>query len=281
MVTNDAGAVVYAEAHDPYGGIQKTWVNSFEPKRKFSDKERDEETGLDYFGARYYAHMKYRWISIDPLLIKRNEPNPPAHWNLYSYCLNNPLRYKDPTGRVAEQVVNIFLGIDGSESALDLHMLEKLHLAGYKVVVWDKGTWSLKNLKDSLGNNNAWTFYIGHSAQYLSTGSYVGLLLPSGDTLTKNEPMDTNNENVGIFACNSADFAFDLISGSGSRTVFANEGKGYMQALSEAADHLIRRLMAGDGPGKAVRCANEVYWNKLGFFDSRSQLETRITSRIW
>ena len=51
VVTDDSGTVVYAEAHDPYGGIQKTWVNTFDPKRKFSDKERDGETGLDYFGA--------------------------------------------------------------------------------------------------------------------------------------------------------------------------------------------------------------------------------------
>jgi hypothetical protein len=55
IVTDDTGTVVYAAAHDPYGGIQKVWVDAFEPKRKFSDKERDGETGLDYFEARYYS----------------------------------------------------------------------------------------------------------------------------------------------------------------------------------------------------------------------------------
>jgi hypothetical protein len=55
VVTDDTGTVVYAAAHDPYGGIQKVWKDDFDPKRKFSDKERDGETGLDYFGAMYYA----------------------------------------------------------------------------------------------------------------------------------------------------------------------------------------------------------------------------------
>jgi hypothetical protein len=55
IVTDDTGTVVYAAAHDPYGGIQKVWKYDFDPKRKFSDKERDGETGLDYFGATYYS----------------------------------------------------------------------------------------------------------------------------------------------------------------------------------------------------------------------------------
>jgi len=100
VVTNDAGAVVYAEAHDPYGGIQKTWVNSFEPKRKFSDKERDEETELDYFGARYYANAKYRWLSVDPVLPTERAIARSQTWNLYSFCENNPATLNDPDGRV-------------------------------------------------------------------------------------------------------------------------------------------------------------------------------------
>ena len=108
VVTNDAGAVVYAEAHDPYGGIQKTWVNEFDPKRKFSDKERDGETGLDYFGARYYSapdnsegqRGNYRWLSIDPVFNTFAVLADPQASNLYSYCRNNPLSLRDPDGRI-------------------------------------------------------------------------------------------------------------------------------------------------------------------------------------
>jgi len=40
IVTNDSGAVVYAAAHDPFGGIQKTWTSTYDPSLKFSGKER-------------------------------------------------------------------------------------------------------------------------------------------------------------------------------------------------------------------------------------------------
>ncbi|MEN6559666.1 MAG: RHS repeat-associated core domain-containing protein [Acidobacteriota bacterium] len=107
-MTDDAGTVVYAEAHDPYGGIQKTWVNTFDPKRKFSDKERDEETGLDYFGARYYsapgwadghASGSYRWLSLDPVLDRSKAIANSQLWNFYTYSGNNPISNMDPDGR--------------------------------------------------------------------------------------------------------------------------------------------------------------------------------------
>jgi len=100
VVTDDAGAVVYAAAHDPYGGIQQTWANAFDPKRKFSDKERDEETGLDYFGARYFCSHNYRWLSVDPVLDRGRAIANSQLWNLYAFCANNPARFIDPDGRV-------------------------------------------------------------------------------------------------------------------------------------------------------------------------------------
>jgi RHS repeat-associated protein len=83
-------------------------VNTFDPKRKFSDKERDGETGLDYFGARYYSapnysegHMgRYRWLSIDPVFDTFAVLADPQASNLYSYCRNNPLTLYDPDGRI-------------------------------------------------------------------------------------------------------------------------------------------------------------------------------------
>jgi RHS repeat-associated protein len=59
-------------------------------------KERDE-TGLDYFGARYYSGAHGRFTSPDPLL-NSGRPWIPQSWNRYAYTFNNPLRYTDPTG---------------------------------------------------------------------------------------------------------------------------------------------------------------------------------------
>lgn len=62
-------------------------------------KERDTETGLDYFGARYMSGPEGRFISPDPVAGRLANPQ---SLNRYTYALNNPLKYVDPTGMVVE-----------------------------------------------------------------------------------------------------------------------------------------------------------------------------------
>lgn len=64
---------------------------------QFTGKERDTETGLDYFGARYYGNAVGRFASPDP---KQGSAAPvePQSWNRYVYVLNNPVRFIDPDG---------------------------------------------------------------------------------------------------------------------------------------------------------------------------------------
>jgi RHS repeat-associated protein len=66
-------------------------------RQKFTLKERDKETGLDFFGARYFASSQGRFTSTDPLLASGSVYDPQS-WNRYTYTSNNPLRYIDPTG---------------------------------------------------------------------------------------------------------------------------------------------------------------------------------------
>jgi RHS repeat-associated protein len=99
IVTDDIGNVVYSAAHGPFGGAQKTWINTYDPKLKFSGKEREGYSDLDYFGARYYDHNSYRFISVDPIINKKEALKNPQLWNLYAYCRNNPITYLDPDGR--------------------------------------------------------------------------------------------------------------------------------------------------------------------------------------
>ena len=107
IVTDSSGTVVYAAAHEPYGGIQKTWVTTYDPALKFSGKQRDAESDLDYFGARYYDRAQYRFISTDPICRKSSGNLQMA--NLYSYCINNPINLIDPNG---EDLVGINLPFD-------------------------------------------------------------------------------------------------------------------------------------------------------------------------
>jgi len=62
-----------------------------------TQKERDNETGLDYFGERYYASTMGRFTTVDPLGASAKRVDPQT-MNRYTYALNNPLRYVDPDG---------------------------------------------------------------------------------------------------------------------------------------------------------------------------------------
>lgn len=69
------------------------------PTREFTGKERDAETGYDYFGARYYGAKAARFTTIDPAYTSQENLVDPQRWNRYAYVRNNPLRYVDPDGR--------------------------------------------------------------------------------------------------------------------------------------------------------------------------------------
>ena len=60
---------------------------------KFNGKELDAETGLYYYGARYYDPKISLWLGVDPMMEKGPESSP------YCYAMNNPLNMVDPDGR--------------------------------------------------------------------------------------------------------------------------------------------------------------------------------------
>jgi RHS repeat-associated protein len=64
----------------------------------FTGKERDSESGNDYFGARYYASSMGRFMSPDPIAISPELENPQS-WNKYSYTFNRPMSLTDPDGK--------------------------------------------------------------------------------------------------------------------------------------------------------------------------------------
>jgi RHS repeat-associated protein len=64
----------------------------------FTGKERDQESGLDYFDARYYGSTMGRFMSPDPVFASPERVADPQQWNMYAYVRNNPLSRTDPTG---------------------------------------------------------------------------------------------------------------------------------------------------------------------------------------
>jgi RHS repeat-associated protein len=90
----DGGLISYEEYH-PYGASSlQAIVGAAEVSLKrfrYNGKERDEESGLYYCGARYYSSWLGRWTSPDPAGIVDGS-------NLYRYVQGNPIRLRDPTG---------------------------------------------------------------------------------------------------------------------------------------------------------------------------------------
>ena len=85
-----------------YGGDQYPSGTPSDDPVKFTGKERDSETGLDYFGARYFASAQGRFTSADPLFFQEEMLADPQRFNLYGYVRNNPLSFIDPTGKRIE-----------------------------------------------------------------------------------------------------------------------------------------------------------------------------------
>ena len=83
------------------------------PAQKFTGKERDDESQLDYFGARYFSGAGGRFTSADAPFADQGAADPQS-WNLYAYTRNNPLKYVDRTGDFIEtawDAVNIGIGV--------------------------------------------------------------------------------------------------------------------------------------------------------------------------
>ena len=62
---------------------------------RYTGKERDQESGNDYFDTRYYGSSMGRFLSPDDPFMGQDEQDPQS-WNLYSYARNNPLTNVDP-----------------------------------------------------------------------------------------------------------------------------------------------------------------------------------------
>jgi RHS repeat-associated protein len=104
VVTNQAGNVVRRHDYFPFG--EGDGVAPGEDPLRFAGKERDAESGFDYFSARYYAQRTGRFTTVDPGHVGGNLFVPQA-WNAYAYAGNNPLRFSDPTG------TDYFVDIEG------------------------------------------------------------------------------------------------------------------------------------------------------------------------
>ncbi|WP_280647739.1 MULTISPECIES: RHS repeat-associated core domain-containing protein [unclassified Dysgonomonas] len=102
LITNLDGEIVQHIEYVPFGEVfleerNNTWNTPY----LFNAKELDEETGLYYYGARYYDPRTSIWLSTDPLAEKYPNKTP------YHYCSNNPINLIDPDGQTDYWAVEV------------------------------------------------------------------------------------------------------------------------------------------------------------------------------
>jgi len=122
---DDKAEIISFEEYFPYGNTSyQAARNQIEaPKRyRYTEKERDEESGFYYYGARYYAPWLGRWSSCDPM------PND----NLYLYTDNNPVVLKDLDGRQSssDDEEDYEVGLMNSMK-IQIHIINKYGIKGY------------------------------------------------------------------------------------------------------------------------------------------------------
>jgi RHS repeat-associated protein len=129
----NANIISYEEYH-PFGTTSyragRSYSETSLKRYKYCGKERDEETGLYYYGARYYASWLCRWVSTEPLQSEYLNLSP------YCYCANNPIVLVDPDGKMPIIIIDeqsktiiiyqpVFVITEG-EGALSVEEIPKL-----------------------------------------------------------------------------------------------------------------------------------------------------------
>ncbi|MGA7694173.1 MAG: RHS repeat-associated core domain-containing protein [Candidatus Sulfotelmatobacter sp.] len=107
VITDASGNIEQQTDYYPFGGIAYT-SGSDANHYKFTGKERDAESGLDNFEARYLGSSLGRFMSPDPM---GGDTKDPQSLNRYAYVRNNPLKLTDPTG------LNFNPGCSGPDTA--------------------------------------------------------------------------------------------------------------------------------------------------------------------
>lgn len=95
VVSDENGALSEKVSYYPYGSLKERVGEG--STYLFTDQEFDDESGLYYYGARYYNPELTRFTQPDTIT---QDVYNPQNLNRYSYVLNNPLKYTDPTGHI-------------------------------------------------------------------------------------------------------------------------------------------------------------------------------------
>jgi RHS repeat-associated protein len=186
--------------HINYFPFGETWVQesnaTWRVPYQFTSKEMDQETGLYYFGARYYDPRTSVWQSADPILGKylpgagKSVPNKlvgmggafnPMSFAMYTYAGQNPVKYVDPDGNSAFEVNLVGIGVTvGTDSVTGQPFYKtRVGFAGIGVKFFSSYSFTESDHTKMVGDCNACDARADTSGASVSAGISAGIGLAS------------------------------------------------------------------------------------------------------
>jgi RHS repeat-associated protein len=246
VITDSSGAVKARHDYLPFGDEigqvggrteqQKYIVDDV--NQKFTQKERDSETGLDYFGARYYSSTQGRFTSPDPLL-SSGRHGLPQTWNRYIYTLNNPLRFVDPSG-----LYEVEDGADPDDIAIFESALSGIRTARDKYKVGSKEYNRLSGILELYGKKGDKGVLVKFSSAIDGAKATRPSYKTNGKRITEHGPLtilvNTNSKNLALGVAHEGQHVVDFkvaldagkislsrLNDSNNLTRFEVEDRGY------------------------------------------------------
>jgi RHS repeat-associated protein len=245
-VTQRVNGVLQVTRHDfmPFGE-EVAPPTASQDKRLFTGKERDSETGMDYFEARYMRASVGRFTTVDPVNIAKARMLDPQKWNRYAYARNNPLARIDPDG-LDEYRIFLAPGTDVDRKLVTA----TAEAGGHTVTFYEGKRFTLENWNKALTANGVRPVFLGHSAvaegsaetaQRTSISFLDGrsagadYLFNAPATMEGRYRLAVSASTVAIFACNSLHLASQYPTSDFVGVDSGADGRTSVEAMGTAA----------------------------------------------
>lgn len=267
VITNGTGARVETITYYPYGEVRTdTPGTPVNVPYKYTGQERDGSTGLYYYEARYYDPTLARFISADTIIPSMLDPQA---LNRYTYAMNNPMYYTDPSGHCAIFCV-FFIGFaigaisSGIQSGWDLEAT----LVGGAI----GGVSSVVGF-NTFGAASAAFSGLGKIGAGIAGGIVAGAVAGGTSGILAN--MAGYNVNVGLAIASGA-AAGGIVGGAGVQ--FGGWGAFAAAPAAGAAGAAISG--ADPGMGAAISAASAAFAMGVQYAYEQAVLQTQILPKV-
>jgi RHS repeat-associated protein len=192
IMTDRSGNLVKHYGYKAYGNERyNNPVENFDVSNRFTGQILDEDPGLYYYGSRFYDAELARFIQADPAFAGNISQDSQA-LNRYSYTLNNPLKFTDPSGNVPVDLEDST--DDHITEASDFEVIKTSEMLSGQNSAFDAGATAAQGSKSSFHGQGTGTDTNGGSG----AGTVSGSKAPSGSENQEKESQKAGKPPSGI-----------------------------------------------------------------------------------